>query len=301
MLSKRKKLMLLKILSLFSVIRGYNILVIVIAQYLASIYIFAPQIPLHKVVFDGQLFALVISSALAIAGGYIINNFYDAEKDLINRPHKTMLDRVVSQQTKLVVYFVLNIVSVIIASYVSFRAVLFFSGYIFGLWLYSHRLKKLPLIGNIVSVSLAITPFFAVFVYYGNFKHVIFVHALFLMLIILIREFVKDLENLKGDLVQNYQTFPVRFGEAASKKVITVLTFLTLIPVYLLINYFEIGAMVYFFYGCTVLLFLSLTGLWLAKTKLHYVILHNIIKLLIVTGVFSILLINVDLLLHRIL
>lgn len=109
---------------------------------------------------------LVLASAAAIAGGYIINNFYDSEKDLINRPQKSMLDRLVSQNTKLSFYFVLNFVAVIMASYVSFRAVVFFSVYIFGIWFYSHKLKKMPFVGNLTSAVLTITPFFVVFIYY---------------------------------------------------------------------------------------------------------------------------------------
>ena len=91
MLSRRQKLFFLKLFSLFSVVRGYNILIIVIAQYLAAIYIMAPHLPARKVLFDPNLLMLVLASAAAIAGGYIINNFYDREKDLINRPLKTCL------------------------------------------------------------------------------------------------------------------------------------------------------------------------------------------------------------------
>src|SRR5690606_37815692 len=122
MLSRRNKLLLYKLLSLFSVVRGYNILMIALAQYLASIYIFSPAIPLRQVIFDLDLFLIVTASALVIASGYIINNFYDAEKDLINKPTKSMLDRLVSQRFKLTTYFILNFLSVLVASYISFRA-----------------------------------------------------------------------------------------------------------------------------------------------------------------------------------
>ena len=110
MLSRKQKHLLLKFFSLFSIVRGYNILVIALAQYLTSIYILAPDLALGHVVFDPNLLCLVLASAAAIAGGYIINNFYDSEKDLINRPNKTMLDRIVSQQTKLSGYFILNLI-----------------------------------------------------------------------------------------------------------------------------------------------------------------------------------------------
>tara|TARA_R110000868_G_scaffold286024_1_gene546517 strand:+ start:453 stop:1358 length:906 start_codon:yes stop_codon:yes gene_type:complete len=301
MLNRKNKLLLLKVLSLFSVVRGYNILVIALAQYLASIYILSPNLPLRQVVFDVNLFAIVIASVMVIAGGYIINNFYDAEKDLINKPRKSMLDRLVSQRFKLTTYFVLNFMAVIAASYVSFRAVFFFSSYIFGIWIYSHKLKRIPLIGNFISATLAITPFFVVFVYYRNFETVIFVHAFFLFLLILAREMIKDLENLSGDIAQNYKTIPIIYGARTSKIIITLLILLTLLPSLLLIFKFDVGYMNFYFATCVLLLVLFIFLLSRAETKKDYVWLHNILKLIIVVGVFSILLIDVHLVLNRIL
>lgn len=300
MLSRRQKHILIKFFSMFSVIRGYNILIVIIAQYLTAVYILAYHKPLKAVVFDLNLFMLVLASASAIAAGYIINNFYDSEKDLINRPFKSRLDRLVSQNTKLSFYFVLNFIAVILASYVSFKAVLFFSIYIFGIWFYSHKLKKLPFIGNLTSAILTITPFFAIFMYYKNFETVIFVHAIFLFLMISMRELTKDLENIKGDIAQNYVTIPVAYGEKVSKIMLTVLACLTLIPAYLLLYEFEVGYMYIFFYLSILLLGLFLILLWKSKNKMHYLILHNILKIIILAGVFSILLIDVSVILNRI-
>jgi len=300
MLTRKQKHILLKFFSLFSVVRGYNILVIVIAQYLTSVYIFAHNIPAKKVLLDINLLMLVLASAVVVAAGYIINSFYDSEKDLINRPNKTMLDKLVSQNTKLSFYFVLNFSSIIMASYVSFSAVVFFSIYIFAIWFYSHKLKKTPLLGNIISALLTIAPFFIIFIYYKNFDTVIFVHASFLFLIIAIRELAKDLENMKGDLALNYRTIPVVYGEEVSKKMITFLIALSLIPLYFLINKYQIGYMYYYFYIAIGLLIIFLLFLWKSSTKIHYVILHNILKFILVAGVFSILLIDINLVLKRI-
>lgn len=301
MLSRKQNPFLLKFFSLFSVVRGYNIWVIIVAQYLTSIYILAPKLPLKKVLFDLNLLMLVLASASAIAGGYIINSFYDSEKDLINRPRKTMLDKLVSQNTKLTGYFALNFLSVVFASYISFKAVVFFSIYIFGIWFYSHKLKKYPFVGNITAAVLAVIPFFAVFIYYRNFDLVIFVHATFLFLVISMRELVKDLENLKGDLAHNYRTIPVVYGDKVSKWMLTTLGALTLAPISLLVTRFEIGYMHYFFYGSILGLAVFLIILWKSAKKLHYVVLHNILKFIILIGVFSIVLIDIDVLLNRIL
>ena len=285
---------------MFSVVRGYNILVVVIAQYLTSIYILAHDKPLKTVVFDLNLLMLVLASAATIAGGYIINSFYDSEKDLINKPIKSKLDRLISQNTKLSFYFVLNFLAAIMASYVSFNAVIFFSAYIFGIWFYSHKLKKLPFIGNLTSAVLTILPFFAIFLYYKNYETVIFVHAFFLFLMISMRELIKDLENMKGDLLMDYNTIPVVYGEKASKIMLTILIFMTSIPVYLLLTKFDVGHMYIFFYLSVILLFVFLLLLWKSSTKTHYLILHNILKFIIVAGVFCIVLINVDVVLNRI-
>ena len=300
MLSRKNKCFILKLVSLFSVVRGYNILIIVLAQYLTSIFILAPDKRLSEILFDPNLFFLVLAGVFTIASGYIINSFYDSEKDLINRPKKTMLDRLVSQNTKLSIYFTLNFLAVIAASYVSFKAVVFYALYIFGIWIYSHKLKKIPFLGNLVAATLAITPFFAVFIYYGNLAPVIFVYGSFLFLVIAMREMVKDLENLKGDFAQRYRTIPVMYGATTSKWLLSLLAGLTVIPVFFLINHFKLGYMSYYFYGSVVLLLLFLAILWQSKARPHYVLLHNILKFIIVAGVFCIILLDASVVLNRI-
>ena len=123
---------------------------------------------------------------------------------------------------------------------------------------------------------------------------------MFLFLIISMRELTKDLENIKGDLLQNYKTIPIIYGEKVSKIMLTVLFILTLIPIYLLLFKFEIGHMYIFFYASIILLLVFLFSIWLSKTKIHYLILHNILKFIILAGVFSILLIDLSVILNRI-
>jgi hypothetical protein len=77
------------------------------------------------------------------------------------------------------------------------------------------------------------------------------------------------------------------------------LSFLTLIPTILLLLKFEIGHMYIFFYLSIFLLILFLFLLWKSKTKTHYLILHNILKFIIVFGVFCILLIDAHKVLNR--
>jgi 4-hydroxybenzoate polyprenyltransferase len=298
MLTRKSKLLLIKIFSLFSVVRGYNIPVVVLAQYLSSIFILSPEKRALDVILDWRLFILVFASTLTIASGYIINNFYDSEKDLINRPNKTRLDRLVSQKTKLQVYFLLNFLSTALALIISFRAALFFATYIFLIWFYSHKLKKYPIVGNLTASLLAVLPFFGILLYFKNFYPVIFAHAVFLFLLIFIREMIKDLENIKGDIANNYQTIPVRFGERISKQIITILTISTIIPVYILIEKYDVGYMDLYFYVSLMILIFFLLKLWKSQTQPEYVQLHVVLKILIVAGVFCIVLINPSVLIN---
>lgn len=298
MLSRKTKYTLLKIFSMFSVVRGYNIPVIVIAQYLSAIFILSPHKRALDVLLDFNLFIIVLASALSIASGYIINNFYDSKKDLINRPNKSQLDRLVSQKTKLYTYFTVNFIVFFIAFFVSWRAVLYFSSYIFLIWFYSHKLKKYPIIGNLTVAFLAVLPFFAVLLYFKNFYPVIFFHAFFLYLLLLIKEMTKDLANISGDMANNYVTIPVKFGEAISKKIITVLVCCTIIPIYFLIEIYDVGYMDSYFYVSMIVMIVFINLLWKSNSKRHYIQLHTILKFLIVAGVFSIVLINPQVLVH---
>ena len=169
LLFNKQQRFLLKLVSLFSLVRGYNIIVLIIAQYLTARYILAPQLSWWTLLFDIKFFSIVIASALTTAAGYIINNFYDASKDQINRPKKYILEHLVSQQIQLVLFLILNMMAFIFASIVSFRAVLFFLLYMFAIWIYSFRVKRLFWLSNLYSALLMILPFWAITLYFKNF------------------------------------------------------------------------------------------------------------------------------------
>ncbi len=289
-----------KLLSLLSVVRGYNIAILVAAQYLASIFIFSPKKSARNVVLDLHLFYIVFASVCVVAAGYIINNFYDAKVDKINRPIKSKIDSFIKQETKLSLYFFLNFIGFLTAYLVSYRAAIFFGTYIFGIWLYSHKLKRYPLTGSITATVLTILPFFAVFVYYKNFSKIIFVHAIFLFLVIMVREFIKDLESIKGAVANNYDTFPVAYGEKRTKQLSIFLIALTLFPAAVLFTYPAISYMKFYFYFAAIVLVYVSIYLWKATTRNQYMRLHNILKLLLLVGILSLIFIDTSLILEKV-
>ena len=164
MFSPKLNTTIIKLFSFLSVIRGYNILVLIIAQYLAAIFIFSPSKTLRNTLFDLHLLYIILATICVVASGYLINDFYDAKLDKINRPLKTRIDNYVRQSTKLRLYFLLNFFGVVFGLLISVKAALFFAIYIFAIWSYSHKLKKYPLLGILSATMLTILPFFAVFV-----------------------------------------------------------------------------------------------------------------------------------------
>ncbi len=292
---------LLKLASLFSVVRGYNILALLVAQYFAAIFIFSPQKSIWLVFLDVHVLFLVLSSVFVVAGGYIINNFYDSALDTINRPIKTKIDAYVSQHTKLQTYFLLNALGFFFGFLVSWRAALFFSVYIFAIWLYSHKLKKHPILGIVAVSILTILPFFALFIYFRNFVPLIGVHALFLFLLVFVKELVKDLEALKGAIVSGYKTCTVAYGEKVTKQLITVAVLASMFPSIFLFSHPSIGAMKYYFYTTILVLFLFTLGVWKSTKKAHYVLLHTVLKLVLLAGIVSIVFIDPAVLLEKVL
>ena len=300
MIPQKAKHITLKFFSLFSAVRAYNILVLVCAQYLAAIFIFSPTKSLKDVVFDMHLLFLVLASVFVIAAGYIINNFYDDKLDKINRPLKAGLDNYVKQATKLRLYFFLNFIGFCFGILISSRAALFFAVYIFAIWFYSHKLKKYPFIGVISATVLTILPFFAVFVYYENFSEIIFVYAVYLFLVIMVRELIKDLQNMRGAIASDYSTLSLVYGERKTKQIAILALLFTGIPITILFRYPALSYMRYYFYFAIIVLVFVGFYLWKSKTTKHYRILHNILKLLLFVGVLCLTFIDTSLLLDKV-
>jgi 4-hydroxybenzoate polyprenyltransferase len=284
--SAPKQQLFLKAIGLFSLVRGVNISVLMAAQLLTSLFVFSSS-ALIPTLLDLNIWLIILATGLSVSGGYIVNAFFDEEKDIINRPEKTLLERHITAKTKLGVYFACSVLSLLVASYVSFRAVLFFTAYMLGMFLYSTYLKRTLWFGTLVSTLLTVLPFFAITVYYKNFSLEIFVHATYLYTLVSVREFTKSLYNLKGDLAQNYKTFPVVWGERKTKQLISALVGCTLLTVVILGRFFELNAMRFYFMLSVTFLLLFVVFLWRCSSKRQFGLLVQFIRFIILLGVIS--------------
>ena len=275
----------LKLISLLSLVRGQNLAVLVIAQLLSSAFIFSTQASPRVTFLDVNLWLIVLATVLSVAAGYIINAFFDQEKDLINRPQKTLLEQNISERSKLIGYFTFNGFALLVASSVSQKSALFFCAYIVSMALYSGFLKRYLFVGNLVSAALTVLPFFAITVYFKNFTMEIFTLASYLLLLVSIKELVKDLCNIRGDLSNNYKTIPTVYGEVQVKGLISLLVCFCFGVFFLLYFFFSLQGMLYYFIASLVFLVFFTILLWRFSKTNQLIFLLFGIKALILLGI----------------
>ena len=280
-----------QILGFISLIRLFNIALLCLAQYLASIYILAADRNFISIISDFNLFIIVLLTAISTSSGYIINNFYDSEKDKINRPKTFILGNLISERYQIKTYFFLCFITFLISFLISYKVVLFYSFYMFSIWLYSYKIKRLFWLSNFFSTALVVYPFFGVTLYFGAFNFEVILHAFFLFILLFVRDLVKDLQNFNGDWVQQYRTFPVIYGVLKTK---FFATFFILISFVLIIELLKIpiGDMRFYFISSMVYVLIWTFFLWIASKQKEYLWLRNFLKFWIIIGVFSITLIN---------
>lgn len=274
----------LKITALLSIVRWQAIVVVGIAQFLASLFVLNNRNIWKETIWDYRLWLIFAATLLTVAAGFVINAFYDQEKDMVNRPHQTLFEKQISKQFLFQFYFTANFLAMLCALLISWRALVFFLVYAIGLFLYSHKLKRTTFIGNASAVVLSIAPFFAIFVYYHYFNWAIFFYVSFLLFLILIREFIKDLQALKGDLLYGYETLPAVYGEEKTKMLIMLLTLFSYLPAFLSYPLFDLKLQV-FLAAAMIVATLANVALFFAKSRRNYFFLNQLYKLLIGAGI----------------
>ena len=207
----------LKIIALLSTVRWKNILVTVFAQYLAFLFAFNTKDDFWNSLVETKVHLIIAATAFILAGGYIINNFYDLEKDLINRPHRTRFQNLISDGFKLKFYLVLNTIGLLIAFIASWRILIFFLIYGFLLWFYSHKLSKIVFVREMTACFLSVLAFFSLALYFKMIVMSFVLYGASLFFALFARELYKDIIWLKGDVVNGYQSIASMKGIQFSK------------------------------------------------------------------------------------
>lgn len=300
----------------FKLIRWKNLIMIALMQYLIKYALLLPFFESHGVITSLKplgFIILVLATICIAAGGYIINDIYDVETDKVNKPDKVIINKHISEKNALTLFIILNVIGVGLGFYLSngigksgFSVIFIIASAL--LYIYSSYLKQLFLVGNIVvslvvSLSILLIGVFELIpamtdanrVVQITFFKIILDYAIFAFMINLIRELVKDIEDIDGDYKAGMRTLPIVLGRERANKIVFALSLIPLLSViYYVITYlFKQQLVVGYFLVLVIapLIYISIK-LFSAEQKAQYKHISLILKLVMLTGMLSLLLYN---------
>lgn len=262
--------------------RAWNLVIIVFAQYFTA-YFLAKADVLH----DLRLFLLSLSTVLIAAGGYVINDYYDVKIDYINNPERVVVGKTIHRRFAILFHIVLSALGIFVGLFISWKLALVNFLSVTVLWFYSNLLKRLPFIGNFTVALLTGASIGVIILLYHTNTVLILIYALFSFFMTLVREIIKDMEDLKGDNTYGCKTLPIVWGIRKTK-----------IALYLLILFFSVTVVVinqlyvkldviYFVMLLFVPLAWLVTRLVRADTKKDYGWLSSFCKVIMLLGILS--------------
>lgn len=302
--------------SFLKLVRYPNLIYIFLTQYLLQYAVIVPVYARYDIGVTlgiGWFFLLSLSTVLIAAAGYIINDYFDLNIDQVNKPERIIIDRVINRRWAILWHTVFNVVGVALGFLVGWHIGLPWLGITqlacSGLlWFYSTSYKRQLLVGNIViSLLTALTVMIIGFYEPQLYKRItpqnapadflllriILLYAAFAFLISMIREIVKDLEDIKGDEWLGCRTMPIVYGVNASKDIAFVLSWI-LIALILFVQiiifpkgwFWTIG---YLFLLVQLPIIVVIRKLKKAITPTDFHSVSTLIKLIMLTGIISML------------
>lgn len=273
--------------ALIRLTRFWNLVIIGVSQYFAALFLID-----RNLIVDWRLFVLATSTVIIAAAGYIINDYYDIKIDLINKPQRVVIGKSITRRYALFFHSVLVVIGVGLGFVISWRIgiVNFLSAFL--LWWYSNSLKRQPFIGNMVVAVLTSISILLIDILYYSDNLLVIIYALFAFFMTLIREILKDMEDLRGDNTFGCKTLPIVWGIRKTKGMIYSLLILLAASVLLLNFRFVQLPFYYFVIFLYVPLGLLLLRLIRADTRKDFYWLSQWCKIIMLLGILSMVFIN---------
>jgi 4-hydroxybenzoate polyprenyltransferase len=303
--------------SYLQLFRWPNMLMVALTQYLLRYAIIIPilqQYGIEPGLSDVAFFFLVLATLFISAAGYTINDYFDLRSDRINKPNRIKLGKDISRRKAILLHSLLNAAGVAIGMVLSFmvgswQLLFIFLVIPFLLWMYSIRYKKRFLAGNIVVAALSAFVVTVVWIFdYNALNHaagipegaienitvLVRMYAFFAFFTTMLREVIKDVEDIKGDSRTGCRTIPVVAGITSTKWYISLLQAgimiaVLFVQIYLIKRDFDLM----FVY---LIVFIQLPGIFLihktiaAADRTDYTNLSRLSKALMFFGILSMIL-----------
>jgi len=198
-------------------VRMSNLLIVAITQYLTRILLIGPRHEWREIISDPKLFVLSLSTVCIAAAGYIINDYFDIKIDIVNKPERVVVGRYLKRRWAMGAHQVLNVVGAALGLLLGIWVFLVNVFSITLLWFYSERYKRAPFIGNLIVSLLTGFSLLILTLNYPANRRLVLIYAVFSFFISLIREIVKDMEDIRGDEAHGCRTLPIVWGIRRTK------------------------------------------------------------------------------------
>ncbi len=268
--------------SLLKLTRFGNLVIIGITQYFTAAFLVD-----RTTLDDGRLFLLSVSTVLIAAAGYIINDYYDVKIDYINKPERVVIGKNIPRRYAILFHVVLSGIGILIGLLLSWRIAALNVLSAFLLWLYSNNLKRLPFIGNFSVAFLTGMSVWIVDLLYRHGSALIVIYASFAFFMTLVREIIKDMEDLKGDNTFGCRTLPIVWGLRRTKFVIYFILAVFALTVILINQFYKALPLEYFLIFLFIPLLILLYRLIRADTTRDFAALSTFCKIIMLLGILS--------------
>ncbi|WP_336718205.1 UbiA family prenyltransferase [Chryseobacterium mucoviscidosis] len=270
--------------------RFFVAVLLIFALYVSTFFLFNQDENFRKFVFDFKVHGIIFCTVLTILAGGIINQFYDFEKDHVVKPFRTRIQNFIKQKYFLYAYLVLSVISLGVAWMISHNVFAFFVVYQFFMWFYSHKLSRILILNNLTFVSLTLYPFFGMMVYYETFSKKVLLMAVFLFLILLCIDIVKDTLTKSVDKAFGYTTIPNYFKSRNTKTIIVSLLIITMAVSMKLIMKTGIAGFMAYYFTAGLFIFILCVYLILNHTRKSNFVTLNILRIWVFIGIIAMLL-----------
>ena len=204
-----------------ALVRWPNLSIMLLCLALVRAGLLLPALPLGAALLAPRFVGLVLAALLVAAAGYIINDYYDVKIDAINRPERLVIGRVVNRRKAMLAHLVLSGAGVGLAGWLHPVLGAVTLGTALLLWGYSARFKRVALVGNVsiatLTAALVLLPELQLRLERHDAHSVVWPYALAAFLLTVVREILKDVEDMRGDAQHGCRTLPLVVGVARTK------------------------------------------------------------------------------------
>ena len=299
-----------RITAFLKLIRFKNLLIITLIQIVIKFFLIKAYLD-NSALNNNEFLFYLLALITIVAAGYIINDIYDIEIDKINKPETRIIEKELSKDFSFKIYYLLNLIGISSGFYVAFQVKKLWLGIIFvyfviSLWRYSKQFKKSLIIGNLQVafltalsiINLALYDLIPAGIRVDDGSKIIFLiilfYAVFAFITTLIREIIKDIEDIEGDKKVNANTLAIRFGVQKAKQITISLSILPILGI-AYFQYFQFSnSSTYFTIETIYTLFLQFLLVLLmiktrySETKEDFHFSSTLCKIIMLVGILSI-------------